>query len=152
MKQNKRLYLDITALASTIIVNCLITSLVGDIETMGLVIAPLIGGIGRSLIANKKDVPLIIVGMLVLDIVLFVPMIITITHYSNWYTGMLFGVVAGGFQAVVGFVTLGLRYLTIYLIKKYKENPNQKNDCSHSDTDIISENFTKLQRDESEEK
>ncbi len=70
---------DIIALASTIVFNCVLSLFVSDLFLFGWFIAPLIGGIVRSLIAHKKDVRYIIGGIVLLDALVFVPIVIVIT-------------------------------------------------------------------------
>lgn len=115
------------ALSVTIIMNfviCILVAAYASEDTLywvGLGLAPIFGGIFRSIVAYKKDVVKIIIITAVIDTFALVPLINYV--WADWGKEYLFGMLIGAIAAVImmiaGFITLLIRH--IIERKKIKE-------------------------------
>jgi hypothetical protein len=117
MMVSERIKKDLIALSVSIVVNCIITiptAAIPDwgIEVVGLFVAPIFGGIFRSIVAHKRDLFFIIPGMFILDCFVFVPLITFLNIWGeNYLMGLLFGAIAGSIMVLSSIVGLAIRYL-----------------------------------------
>jgi hypothetical protein len=115
--ESKRFRRNFIALASTISINLLITIIGGffaSVDTfigLGLVFAPLIGGIGRGIIANRRDLRFITPVMAILDILIFVPAIIVLVGFDDYRDGIGLGLLAALIMMLSNLITAIIRIL-----------------------------------------
>ncbi len=125
---SERVKRDVVALSVSIVVNCIITiptalaSSEFGIIYAGMIVAPIFGGIFRSLIAHKKDLLFIVPGMFLLDSFIFVPLIGLISYWEFDYVseGLRFGGGIGGIMIAASLIGLGIRYMIEHLLDKRK--------------------------------
>lgn len=125
MMVSDRIRRDIIGLSVPIVINCIITiptALFSEfgIIYVGMIVAPIFGGIFRSLIAHKKDLLFIVPGMFILDCFIFVPLIGWISYWEFDYVGegLRFGGGIGGIMIAASLIGLGIRFIIEYLQKK----------------------------------
>jgi hypothetical protein len=110
--------MDIIALSSTIVFNCVLNITVGLINQdvlpyIGWFVSPIIGGAARSIIATKKHQIVIIPAMIVLDIFVFIPLVLVITGWwldEGYLEAMFLGTIAAVVMTVASLVTLAIRF------------------------------------------
>ena len=112
-----RLRENLKAVGITFFINFTITLTlvlaVDDITVMvivGIIAAPIFGGIYRSLYVHKDDVYKVIIIMFILDACVFVPVVnLFMDAIPEYWFGMVLGAWAGGIMAVSGTITYFIR-------------------------------------------
>ncbi len=129
--ESKRFKMNFIALSSTVTINIILSLLIGFLAPedafigIGIFGAPLIGGLGRSALANKKDLMIIIPSMFILDAIIFAPIMQFAVGYANDLgDAVLMGLITGGVMVLVSLITLGIRVLIELWIKKSREKKN----------------------------
>ncbi len=118
MMVSKRVKRDVIALSVSIVINCIITiptSFTSEFGIIyaGMIVAPIFGGIFRSIVAHKRDLLFIVPGMFILDCFIFVPFIGRISYWLEDYVaeGLKFGAITGAIMVVASLIGFGIRYL-----------------------------------------
>ena len=115
---SKRVRNNIIAISSSVILNCIIIGAFREnIELVGLVVVPVLGGIIRSAVAHMKEIKIIIPAFLSLDILLFVPLWLIILDYSNYAEGIIYGLIVGIIMVVSSLITWGIRAIILEVSK-----------------------------------